>query len=262
MISRASIFATAVALAATSPAPSQQTTQRAADIITAANLRADLFFPASDDLAGRSAGSLGDHVATDYIAAGFMRLGLKPVGDNGTCFQNMDLIYGDLDRDRSTTGRRKPRRGAGTASGAWRRKRNISLYEELHCARCDMENRVSHDPSVGAFGLGQDVSVQHGSHGESLYSSSRVQRPPFTTRSPRSRAKRAERAPSAARSKTGDWRPRLRPSDTAMLSPTASVSERRSLPSVGIDVSGQRRFGHGVRSTFARSIESICFSFA
>ncbi len=102
MISRSSVFAAALALAAASPGPSQQAIQHAADIITAANLRADLFFLASDDLAGRSAGTLGDHVATDYIAAEFMRLGLKPVGDNGTYFQNMDLVYGDLDRDHTT----------------------------------------------------------------------------------------------------------------------------------------------------------------
>lgn len=31
-----------------------------------------------------------------------MRLGLKPVGDNGTYFQNMDLVYGNLDRDHTT----------------------------------------------------------------------------------------------------------------------------------------------------------------
>jgi hypothetical protein len=101
MISRTSIFAAAVALAAF-PAEPQQSMQHAADMITAANLRADLFFLAGDDLAGRQAGSLGDHVATDYIAAEFMRLGLKPVGDNGTYFQKMELVYGDLDREHTT----------------------------------------------------------------------------------------------------------------------------------------------------------------
>lgn len=79
-------------------APSRQP----ANLIRTADLRADLFFLASDDLAGRNAGSLGDHVATDYIAAQFMRLGLKPVGDNGTYFQNMDLVYGNLDREHTT----------------------------------------------------------------------------------------------------------------------------------------------------------------
>jgi hypothetical protein len=96
------MFAAAVALAAAFPAAPQQSMQHAADIITAANLRADLFFLAGDDLAGRQAGSSGDRMATDYIAAEFMRLGLKPVGDNGTYFQKMDLVYGDLDRDHTT----------------------------------------------------------------------------------------------------------------------------------------------------------------
>jgi hypothetical protein len=94
MLSRAALLAAAFALAS----PSQQP----ADLIKTADLRADLFFLASGDLAGRQAGSLGDHIATDYIVAQFMRLGLKPVGDNGTYFQNMELVYGDLDRDHTT----------------------------------------------------------------------------------------------------------------------------------------------------------------
>jgi hypothetical protein len=80
----------------------QTPTPKAVDLIQTADLKSDLFFLSSDDLAGRSAGSLGDHVATDYIAAQFMRLGLKPVGDNGTYFQNMDLVYGYLDREHTT----------------------------------------------------------------------------------------------------------------------------------------------------------------
>src|SRR6185437_11242175 len=78
-------------------ATSNQQIQRAVDLIQPADLKADLYFLASDDLAGRSITSLGDRVATDYIASEFMRLGLKPVGDNGTFFQNMDIVSGDLD---------------------------------------------------------------------------------------------------------------------------------------------------------------------
>src|SRR5487761_566248 len=81
---------------------SNQQIQHAADLIQPANLKADLYFLASDDLAGRSITSIGDRVATDYIASEFMRLGLKPVGDNGTFFQNMDIVSGDLDRQRTT----------------------------------------------------------------------------------------------------------------------------------------------------------------
>jgi hypothetical protein len=86
----------------TFPATSQKPAQKTADLIRTADLKADLFFLSSDDLAGRQSGTSGDYVATDYIAAQFMRLGLKPVGDNGTYFQTMDLVYGDLDRDRTT----------------------------------------------------------------------------------------------------------------------------------------------------------------
>jgi hypothetical protein len=110
MISGNSMSAAILLALFTFPAPSQHVrqtsgsvaSQPAAEIIREADLKADLFFLSSDDLAGRQAGSLGDHVATDYIAAEFMRLGLKPVGDNGTYFQNMDLVYGDLDRDHTT----------------------------------------------------------------------------------------------------------------------------------------------------------------
>ena len=87
------------AQAANHPAASNQSMKEAAARIRAADLKADLYFLASDDLAGRNATSLEDHIATDYIAAEFMRLGLKPVGDDGTYFQKMPIITGDLDRE-------------------------------------------------------------------------------------------------------------------------------------------------------------------
>jgi hypothetical protein len=107
MISRTSMSAAGcaavlLALLFALPALSQQPKQQPTDLIRTTDLQADLFFLSSDALAGRQAGSLGDHIATDYVAAEFMRLGLKPVGDNGTYFQNMDLVYGDVDRDRTT----------------------------------------------------------------------------------------------------------------------------------------------------------------
>jgi hypothetical protein len=76
--------------------------RQAAAQIQPADLKADLYFLASDDLAGRNATSLEDHIATDYIAAEFMRLGLKPVGDGGTYFQKMNIITGDLDHEHTT----------------------------------------------------------------------------------------------------------------------------------------------------------------
>jgi hypothetical protein len=82
-------------------APSQRVKQ-AAETIRPADLKADIYFLASGDLAGRNITSLGDRIATDYIASEFMRLGLKPVGDNDTFFQNMDIVSGDLDHQHIT----------------------------------------------------------------------------------------------------------------------------------------------------------------
>lgn len=76
--------------------------RQAANLIAADDLKADLFFLASDDLKGRNAGSDEDHIATDYIAAEFMRLGLKPVGDNGGYFQNMEINTADIDPEHTT----------------------------------------------------------------------------------------------------------------------------------------------------------------
>lgn len=75
---------------------------RAADLITPDDLKAGVFFLASRDLLGRNAGSNEDHIAADYIAAEFMRLGLKPVGDDGTYFQNMEFKTGDVDMEHTT----------------------------------------------------------------------------------------------------------------------------------------------------------------
>ena len=75
---------------------------QAANLIQPAELKADIFFMASDDLAGRNTGSREDHIATDFIAAEFMRLDLKPMGDNGTFFQNMDVVTGNLDPEHTS----------------------------------------------------------------------------------------------------------------------------------------------------------------
>jgi len=75
---------------------------QAASLIQPADIKADISFLASDDLAGRNAGSREDHIATDYIASEFLRLGLKPMGDNGTYFQNMELVTANLDAEHTS----------------------------------------------------------------------------------------------------------------------------------------------------------------
>src|SRR5262250_3306672 len=57
--------------------------------ITANDLRTRLYQLSDDSMRGRRIGELGNHKTTDYIAAEFKRLGLRPAGDNGTYFQNL-----------------------------------------------------------------------------------------------------------------------------------------------------------------------------
>lgn len=89
----------ALALLLTSLLVQQPTWERAAELIQQPNLKGELFFLASDDLKGRNAGSSEGLIAADYIASEFMRLGLKPGGDNNTYFQNVELVTGDVDRE-------------------------------------------------------------------------------------------------------------------------------------------------------------------
>ena len=79
-----------------------QTVDHAASLIREQDLRADIYFLASDAMAGRNTTSREDRIATEYIASEFMRLGLKPMGDDGTFFQSMDIVTGDVDRDHTT----------------------------------------------------------------------------------------------------------------------------------------------------------------
>ena len=58
--------------------------------ITANDLRTRLYQFADDSMMGRNTGELGGYKGTAYIASEFKRLGLKPAGDNGSYFQNLD----------------------------------------------------------------------------------------------------------------------------------------------------------------------------
>lgn len=63
----------------------------AQDPIRAENLRTRLFALADDSMMGRDPGTRGGLKATDYVAAEFKRLGLKPAGDGGSYFQTVPL---------------------------------------------------------------------------------------------------------------------------------------------------------------------------
>ena len=71
--------------------------QKPENLITQTDIKAQMYFLASDDMAGRDAGSLGGRIAANYIASEFARLGLKPAGDASTYFQKLELVRYDLD---------------------------------------------------------------------------------------------------------------------------------------------------------------------
>jgi hypothetical protein len=69
--------------------------------ITAAALKGHIYFLASDAMGGRDSLSHEGRIAAEYIAGFYHRAGLKPVGDNGTFFQNFPMVEATIDRDRS-----------------------------------------------------------------------------------------------------------------------------------------------------------------
>ncbi|MDP2208540.1 MAG: M28 family peptidase [Bacteroidota bacterium] len=60
--------------------------------VTAAELQRHVMYLASDELEGRRPGTKGNELAADYIAEQFKSYGLKPLGDNGTYFQNFKFV--------------------------------------------------------------------------------------------------------------------------------------------------------------------------
>ena len=66
-----------------------------------ANLKADLYFLASDALQGRMSLQPGDEAATQWVAAEFAKAGLEPVVGNSSYLQAVSLIEYRGDRDSS-----------------------------------------------------------------------------------------------------------------------------------------------------------------
>jgi hypothetical protein len=66
--------------------------------IRADALKGHIYFLAAPEMAGRDSLSKEGRIAAQYIASFFHRAGLKPVGDNGTYFQNFPMVSALLDR--------------------------------------------------------------------------------------------------------------------------------------------------------------------
>jgi len=71
--------------------------QQAVNGISQNGLKADVSFLASTEMAGRKTASRESRIAANYIASEFLRLGLKPIADDGSYFQNFDLTQAAQD---------------------------------------------------------------------------------------------------------------------------------------------------------------------
>src|SRR5256714_7202505 len=60
--------------------------------ITAADLKTRLYIFADDSMQGRLLATAGNVKAVEYIASEVKRMGLEPMGDNGTYFQTGNLV--------------------------------------------------------------------------------------------------------------------------------------------------------------------------
>lgn len=65
---------------------------QAETVVSEKAIRAHTEFLSSDSLQGRNAGTIGYQVAADYVRAEFIKLGMKPGGENGTFFQQVPLL--------------------------------------------------------------------------------------------------------------------------------------------------------------------------
>ncbi len=76
---------------------------RKADKEIISDLQTDITYLSSDKLEGRRSGTAGETLASDYIIAGFMKTGLKPMGDSGTYLQRFEIYDGrDINHTRFT----------------------------------------------------------------------------------------------------------------------------------------------------------------
>jgi hypothetical protein len=84
---------TVVVLLLAASATAQQPYER----IQEKSLRADVFFLAAQEMEGRKTASESARVTSNYIASEFLRLGLKPLGDDSSYFQKYDLTLASQD---------------------------------------------------------------------------------------------------------------------------------------------------------------------
>ena len=128
------MFTTAVAVLMTAAALGAQSRAPEIESIQREEMKADLFFLASDEMRGRLTNTPEYRLAAEWIVSRFQRLGLKPAGDNGEYYQEFELVYGRLgEGNRMVVG-----------DGASRRTARLleEFYPVLHSANGEVKGAV------------------------------------------------------------------------------------------------------------------------
>jgi Zn-dependent M28 family amino/carboxypeptidase len=82
--------------------PPAETIQKDEALVDPEAIRGHVKFLADDDMEGRYPGLRGGNLAAKYIASQFQSFGLKPAGDSGTYFQNIDFVGMKANPDETT----------------------------------------------------------------------------------------------------------------------------------------------------------------
>jgi hypothetical protein len=106
--------------------------QTAARATTASPTRAHVEMLASEKLAGREAGSAGERMAADYLAAQLARIGARPLPGRSDMFLPFEFTAGSRDGGSSISLERAPRNGAaaGGVSGGSTSIRALSFSDD------------------------------------------------------------------------------------------------------------------------------------
>jgi hypothetical protein len=113
------------------------------DTITEAELRADLFFVASDAMRGRLTDTNENRATADYIRSRFERAGLKPVASGNSYFQNYNLMTATLGEGNLLT------IPVGTLAAA----RELKNGQEFYPQRFSGSGRVTAGVAFAGFGI-------------------------------------------------------------------------------------------------------------
>ena len=113
------------------------------DSIRQSELRADLFFLASDSMQGRLAATAENRLAAEFIKSRFDRLGLTPVGQNGSFFHEYNLTTASLADSNQLL----------ISTGNGNAQRSLRLLQDYYPLNFSASGRARGDLAFTGFGI-------------------------------------------------------------------------------------------------------------